>query len=119
MPQVSHYGIKRFPDNLAVPEHWVRRAACRESFDLFHPEGSAVEVYEKTEAAKAICRTCPVIRDCRAHALKRGEAFGIWGGLDERERRTILLRAARLAKVRAEAEAAEEAADGAEAQTAA
>lgn len=118
MPQVSHYGIKRHPDNLAVPEHWVRWAACRTAPpDLFFPEGSAVEVYEKTEEAKAVCRTCPVVRSCRTDALKRGEASGIWGGLDERERRAILLRAARLAKVRAE-EAAKEA-DGPPAKTAA
>ena len=38
--------------------------------------------------AKMLCRICPVVLACRAHGLSQGE-FGIWGGLDNRDRREI------------------------------
>jgi WhiB family redox-sensing transcriptional regulator len=40
--------------------------------------------------AKAICRECPVRRECLEHALSVGETHGIWGGLNEAERRGLL-----------------------------
>jgi WhiB family transcriptional regulator, redox-sensing transcriptional regulator len=39
-------------------------------------------------SAKAICRRCPVLAVCREWGIRR-EEFGIWGGLDELERRAI------------------------------
>lgn len=36
--------------------------------------------------AKAICRECPVLAQCRDHALAVGEVYGIWGGMSESER---------------------------------
>lgn len=44
---------------------------------------------ESTRAAKAICASCPVRDVCREVALARGEKFGIWGGLSERQRRRL------------------------------
>ena len=44
----------------------------------------------REEQAKEICRRCPVIAQCRAHALRVGEAFGVWGGLAQNERERIL-----------------------------
>lgn len=35
-----------------------------------------------TAAVKAICNTCPERRPCLEAALERGEAHGIWGGVD-------------------------------------
>ena len=32
------------------------------------------------EAAKALCRPCPVRRLCLEGALERGEPWGVWGG---------------------------------------
>ena len=40
--------------------------------------------------AKAICATCPVIKECREQALRLAEPYGIWGGLTEEERFQIL-----------------------------
>lgn len=63
---------------------WQRSAACRGvDSDLFFPERGA-----STAEAKAVCRTCPVIAECRDFAIANWEP-GIWGGLSERERRTI------------------------------
>ncbi|MFN8075848.1 MAG: WhiB family transcriptional regulator [Kineosporiaceae bacterium] len=32
------------------------------------------------EAAKALCRDCPVLEMCLAGALERREPWGVWGG---------------------------------------
>jgi WhiB family redox-sensing transcriptional regulator len=48
----------------------------------------------RTEAARAIavCTTCPVRADCLEFSLRHAfdaGAYGVWGGLVERERRTL------------------------------
>jgi WhiB family redox-sensing transcriptional regulator len=40
--------------------------------------------------AKQMCRQCPVITQCRIHALRVGEPYGIWGGLSETDRELLL-----------------------------
>jgi len=40
--------------------------------------------------AKAVCHRCPVITECRVHALRVHEPYGIWGGLSEEERATLV-----------------------------
>jgi WhiB family redox-sensing transcriptional regulator len=42
--------------------------------------------------AKQMCRQCPVMTQCRTHALTVGEPYGIWGGLSESERELLLKR---------------------------
>ncbi|WP_344781288.1 WhiB family transcriptional regulator [Gordonia caeni] len=32
------------------------------------------------EAAKALCRECPLQQPCLAEAIDRGEPWGVWGG---------------------------------------
>lgn len=62
---------------------WHDEAACSGSnADLFFPERGADQ-----RPAKAICARCPVRLDCLEWALANGETSGIWGGLNERERR--------------------------------
>ena len=34
--------------------------------------------------------SCPVLQQCRSHALAVREPYGVWGGLTERERRALL-----------------------------
>ncbi len=76
-------------------EHWdwQRHAACREYGDtvFFHPEHERGEARQRREnAAKAICSHCPVQRACLHHALRTHEPYGVWGGLGEGERRSLL-----------------------------
>jgi WhiB family redox-sensing transcriptional regulator len=67
---------------------WRRRAACRDAdTNLFFPAGGAGEAVEQIEAAKAICAVCPVRDECLEFALSTNQRDGIWGGLDETERR--------------------------------
>ena len=44
--------------------------------------------------AKAICATCPVKKACLDYAIRIREPHGIWGGLNEVERKQVLARRA-------------------------
>lgn len=58
---------------------------------FFHPDGERGPARARREAkAKAICQACPVLKMCREHALEVHEPYGIWGGLSESERESII-----------------------------
>jgi WhiB family redox-sensing transcriptional regulator len=42
--------------------------------------------------AKSICRVCSVRRSCLDYAVRIREPHGIWGGLNEVERRNLIER---------------------------
>lgn len=73
---------------------WQFRAACRgEDANLFFAPSyfEQREEKERREArAKEICATCPVRADCLEYSLRTREAHGVWGGLNEIERRLLL-----------------------------
>ena len=78
---------------LHVEEVWQHKAACRGPHtSLFFPP-SHFERKDDKEAreaqAKSICAACPVRKPCLAYALRIREPHGIWGGLNEVERRTL------------------------------
>lgn len=84
--------VSRLPGPNADFWDWQMQAACRglDSEMFFHPEGERGSAKAARErAAKALCATCPVIMECRAHALKVREPFGVWGGLTEAERAVL------------------------------
>ena len=39
-----------------------------------------------------VCARCPVMVECREHALLQPEPYGVWGGLTAAERRVVLAR---------------------------
>jgi len=47
---------------------------------------------ERELVAKRICASCGVREECLEAALARHESYGIWGGLNEIERRGLLAR---------------------------
>ena len=55
---------------------WRSRAACVGYADLFFPQPDLTHV----RVAVAICRTCPVVRECGDYAEQRNEKHGVWGG---------------------------------------
>jgi len=62
-----------------APQHPVGvldRLPCR----LVDPELFFAESPADVEAAKALCRDCPLQAECLAGALERGEPWGVWGG---------------------------------------
>lgn len=70
---------------------WSNRAACLSAEpEQFFPVGAGRAASWETEAAKAICGGCSVITECRDYALETRQPFGVWGGLDEEERRALL-----------------------------
>lgn len=62
-----------------------------DSSTFFHPpEERNLARKQRIEQAKAICRACPAITECLAHALRVQEPYGIWGGQSEDERAALL-----------------------------
>lgn len=84
--------IRRLPSPHTAVWDWQLRAACRQmdSEVFFHPDRERGPARAEREArAKAVCRSCPVIRQCRTHALAVREPYGIWGGLSRLDRDLI------------------------------
>ncbi len=75
----------------AVRETWKHDALCRgEQRRYFFPPSWSERRDEKERRerqAKALCQQCPVRSDCLDFAISTNESFGIWGGLNELERR--------------------------------
>jgi WhiB family transcriptional regulator, redox-sensing transcriptional regulator len=75
---------------------WRVGALCRgdDAAHFFAP--NHMERKEEKDAREArardICGRCPVQNDCLEHALTAGEPHGIWGGLNELQRRRLLRR---------------------------
>ena len=70
---------------------WSDRAACLSAEpEQFFPVGGAAAARWETATAKQVCRGCAVIAECRDYALATRQPFGVWGGLDEEERRILL-----------------------------
>lgn len=78
-----------------VDDAWQVRAACRGPHaTVFFPP----QTFERKEdklaresRARSICATCPVRQPCLDYAVAIREPHGIWGGLNEMERRHLLV----------------------------
>ncbi|PWD52462.1 WhiB family transcriptional regulator [Serinibacter arcticus] len=68
-------------------ESWAVRAACggraAQDPDAMFVQGAA------QRDAREVCFACPVRLDCLVEAFEQEIAFGVWGGLTERERRAM------------------------------
>lgn len=75
---------------------WRSRAACRTLDPNLFFAGDAFENKSEKEAreaeAKAVCAGCGVRQDCLDYSFAAGERYGIWGGMNASERRTLLRR---------------------------
>jgi WhiB family transcriptional regulator, redox-sensing transcriptional regulator len=69
---------------------WFDHAACRQMDpELFFPDSDVRPAWAQVEAAKKVCRRCPVRGICLSRALDDGQEAGIWGGTTEEERRRL------------------------------
>lgn len=80
--------------SVQVEELWQVKAACRgPQAAIFFPP-SHFERKDEKEArenrAKGICTACSVRKPCLEYALGIREPHGIWGGLNEAERKKLL-----------------------------
>ena len=74
----------------AAPDAWRATSACRDTDpDLFFPVGTTGQALVQIARAKEVCGECPVQNDCLEYALETNQDAGIWGGLDEEQRRNI------------------------------
>ncbi len=80
-------------DDMRTEDLWQLKAACRgPQAAVFFPPTTFERKDEKLERegrAKAICATCSVRQPCLAYALEINESHGIWGGLNETERKGL------------------------------
>lgn len=85
--------ISRLPGPALDHWEWQLEGACgqQDTELFFHPEGERGPSRSgRDAAAKAVCAACPVLAQCRAHALAAREPYGVWGGLSESDREQIL-----------------------------
>jgi WhiB family transcriptional regulator, redox-sensing transcriptional regulator len=84
--------ISRLPGPVADIWEWQLKGSCRDADPrlFFHPEGERGPARrERDAAARAVCSTCPVLEQCREHALTVREPYGVWGGLTEDDREAV------------------------------
>lgn len=73
---------------------WQKHGKCLgHPVEVFFPDDRPASLRRREEvAAKIICRQCPVLEECRDHALRTPEQHGVWGAMTANERATELLR---------------------------
>ena len=72
---------------------WWNMAACRSADpELFFPISSTGAGEAHVARAKAVCARCPIRQRCLDYAIDSHQAFGVWGGTSEDERRRIAAR---------------------------
>jgi hypothetical protein len=81
----------RKPRHRALPAparfaaRWRELAACRGTdLEVFFPGRG-----ETAGPARRVCAACPVRQPCLDYAITNRIAYGVWGGLTERERRAL------------------------------
>lgn len=78
---------------------WQEKAACQGMEGMFFDDVGTVQGPPTPRAkkdrwmAKRVCAKCPVVQQCAEHARNTGAEFGVFGGLDQKER--AMLRGAR------------------------
>ena len=70
-----------------LAEDWRKRAACRSvDPELFFPIGKTDGAVLQSEAAKAVCRNCPVLADCEKWVREFPQEFGVFAAMSPQER---------------------------------
>ena len=72
---------------------WQQTGACRSGMATdFYPPMHTERKHERLareRRAKSVCAACPVQLQCLEHAIAVDERYGIWGGLNQDERRLL------------------------------
>jgi WhiB family redox-sensing transcriptional regulator len=72
---------------------WQQLGSCRTgSGSDFYPPMHTERKHERLareRRAKAVCAACPVRDECLSYAVACDERYGIWGGLNQDERRNL------------------------------
>ncbi|MEV4615640.1 WhiB family transcriptional regulator [Kitasatospora sp. NPDC049258] len=78
-------GARRVPAGARTP--LLEAAACRHVDPEIFFGGRTEDADARNDAAKRICRCCPVREACLHRAMAHEESAGVWGGLTPAERR--------------------------------
>lgn len=78
-----------YPETLRPTDPLARAACAPHDPELWFPKNQTAPETAKAVKAKEICGRCSVRADCLAQALDRNEQHGIFGGLDDAERRAL------------------------------
>jgi WhiB family redox-sensing transcriptional regulator len=73
-------------------DRWQDAAACQgmdASTFYAHDGQRAASLRRHEEAAKQVCASCPVMRQCLRYAMDTREAWGVWGGKTAEERQAM------------------------------
>jgi WhiB family transcriptional regulator, redox-sensing transcriptional regulator len=86
LPALRNSELSALP--LSGDWRWQMAGLCRDHpAEMFFPESEGRHgLRRREEQAKRICRGCPVITECREHALQTPEVYGIWGAMTACER---------------------------------
>ena len=69
---------------------WDTQANCLDVYpEVFFPEGDASEIREGSLEAKRVCIQCIAKLACYEYARRNNINDGVWGGLNELQRRAI------------------------------
>ena len=78
-PELEPAGDYSIPPPTGLDNAWMQQAACLDHEpELFFPPGPTA--VDHIAQAQAICRSCPVARDCLGVALADPTLLGVWGG---------------------------------------
>jgi hypothetical protein len=75
--------------NDMIDERAAGQIPCRQAPDVYFPDQREGQAAMLAKIAKEACRSCEVINECAAYALKHKETDGIWGGMTPNDRREI------------------------------
>jgi WhiB family transcriptional regulator, redox-sensing transcriptional regulator len=85
--------LARLPMPIIEQWEWQFRGSCRQTDpEVFFPPDSERGARRRAReaVAKSFCAQCPVLEQCRAHALAVREPYGVWGGLNPAERELLI-----------------------------
>jgi len=86
--RVSYLHIPTIFEVLGNGLSWVNDSALCSQADpeLFHADKADTGF---TQAAKAICRDCPLKEPCLTWAMETRQEYGVWGGLAPQDRKRL------------------------------
>jgi WhiB family redox-sensing transcriptional regulator len=96
MPATQQIHQNYAPDH-EIGSNWRDNGLCTNprAGDTWFPVGQGNDAKSDAEYAKAVCEMCPSRQPCFDWSIEQREPDGIWGGVDEEERRKILRRMGR------------------------
>ncbi|MYW46346.1 WhiB family transcriptional regulator [Streptomyces sp. SID161] len=79
----------RLDTTIATPE-WDYGLCAQTDPAIFFPEGRGAQITNAVKQAKQVCGRCRIRSGCLQWALDTQQPAGVWGGMDEHERRQAL-----------------------------